>query len=194
MVAKIGFKRLTVRVLDGKTPALGTNLFVVEGETGKGATQTAKISGLSSDPVKTRGSDIVYYTSRKGVGDVKAALALIDVPDKFENVVLGYLEQEGIVLIGDETEAPYCSILMESSTPDNKIFAMGLFKGVFAKNEEEMKTAEEKRDSLPAENYDYSAEASDDPTLKNAYVGKIVGGSETELNKLKKLLKMLPEG
>ena len=60
---------MIVRVLDGNaTPTLGQNLFVIEGQTGKGATRTAKISGLASDPVKTYGSDVAYHVSNRGVG------------------------------------------------------------------------------------------------------------------------------
>ena len=52
-MALVGFKRMTIRVLDGNAnPTPGENLFVIEGQTGKGATRTAKISGLASDPVK----------------------------------------------------------------------------------------------------------------------------------------------
>lgn len=44
-MALVGFKRMTIRVLDGNaTPTLGQNLFVIEGKTGEGATRTAVIS------------------------------------------------------------------------------------------------------------------------------------------------------
>ena len=69
--ATVGFKSLTVRILDGaETPTEGDNLFVIQGKKGEGATQTAKISGLAVDPTKTFGSNIAYYVNNRGVGIV----------------------------------------------------------------------------------------------------------------------------
>ena len=68
-MALVGFKRMTIRVLDGNAnPTLGENLFVIEGQTGKGATRTAKISGLASDDTETNG---LYYVKYIGKDDAK---------------------------------------------------------------------------------------------------------------------------
>ena len=190
MAAKFGFKRITIRILDGESPTVGENLFVLEGKTDKGATQTAKISGLSSEPVKTYGSDTAYYTSRKGVGNVAVDLGLLDMPDSTENAILGYTNSEGITLIGDDTEAPYCSILIESTTSSGKICAYGFFKGSFSKNDEELKTQEDKRDNLPTENFGFTAESSSKEEYKGYYVGKVFNVDDAGLNKLKKALDM----
>jgi len=73
--ATVGFKSLTVRILDGnQTPTEGENLFIIQGKKGEGATQTAKISGLAVDPTKTFGSNIAYHVNNRGVGDVKVDL------------------------------------------------------------------------------------------------------------------------
>ncbi|MGV8611216.1 hypothetical protein ACV347_31415, partial [Pseudomonas aeruginosa] len=50
--ALIGLKSVTIRVHDGQTPTVGQNLFTLEGKDNEGATQTARVTGLSSDPVK----------------------------------------------------------------------------------------------------------------------------------------------
>lgn len=71
--AAVGFEKLTIRVQDGKTPTLGTNLFEIKGKQNEGATSSAKISSLAVDPVKTWGSNKPYYISGKGVGDGKVA-------------------------------------------------------------------------------------------------------------------------
>ena len=77
--ATVGFKSLTVRILDGnQTPTEGENLFIIQGKKGEGATQTAKISGLAVDPTKTFGSNIAYHVNNRGVGDVKVDLGLLN--------------------------------------------------------------------------------------------------------------------
>ena len=56
--ALIGLKSVTICVHDGKAPTVGENLFTLGGKDTEGATQTAKVTGLSSDPVKTYGSKV----------------------------------------------------------------------------------------------------------------------------------------
>lgn len=193
MASKFGFKKLTIRIHDGGEPAVDTNVFTLEGVADKGATQTAKISGLSTDPVKTYGSDIAYYTSRKGVGDVKVDLGLLDVPEKVLNAILGYKDKNGITIVGSDTEAPYCSILIESTTAAGKACGYGFFKGVFSMNDEEIKTLEEKQDGLPTENFTFTASASDEGDHKGAYLGKVFGVDEAGLKKLQLALDIVNE-
>ena len=187
MAAKFGFKRLTIRVLDGSDPTPDENVFVIEGKQDKGATQTAKISGLSADPIKTYGSDIAYYTSRKGVGDVKVALGLLDVPAKVSDIILGHKTKNEIVLVGAETEAPYVSILIESTSKNNKPIAYGFFKGSFSQENDEFESKEEKQKGLPTEDYDFTALASDNEEYSGAYLGKVFEKEET-ITKLKQAL------
>lgn len=190
MASKFGFKRLTIRILDKAEPTLETNVFVIEGKDGKGATQTAKLSGLSAEPVKTYGSDIAYYTSRKGVGDVKVDLGLIDVPDKVINAILGYNKKNDITLIGTDTEAPLCSILIESTTSEGKVCGYGFFKGTFSMNDEELKSLEDKKDGLPTENFTFTALAADEETYAGAYIGKVFNADEAVVTKLKQAIKV----
>ena len=75
----VGFKSMTVRILDKENPTEGTNLFTFEGKQDKGATQKANVKGLSPDVTKTYGSNIAYHVSRKGVGNVEANFELLDL-------------------------------------------------------------------------------------------------------------------
>lgn len=190
MASKFGFKRLTIRILDKAEPVLDTNVFVIEGKDGKGATQTAKISGLSAEPVKTYGSDIAYYTSRKGVGDVKVDLGLIDVPDNVIDYILGYSKKNDITLIGTNTEAPLYSILIESTTREDKVCGYGFFKGTFSMNDEEFKSLEDKKEGLPTENFVFTALAADEDTYAGSYVGKVFNADEAVVTKLKQAIKV----
>ncbi|MCW2281708.1 major tail protein [Lactococcus lactis] len=111
--ATVGFKKLTIRILDGKPATQDENLFVIEGKKDKGATSSAKVSGLAVDPVKTWGSNGVYHTSGKGVGDGKIDFDLIDIPDKVQSAILGYaIDEDEIITAGSDTQAPDCSILI----------------------------------------------------------------------------------
>ena len=85
MSVPIGFKRLTIRVKDGKDPVLGTNQFVIEGKKDNGGMVSAKVSGLAVDAVKSYSSNKVYSISGKGVGDGKVDFDIMDFPEKIKN-------------------------------------------------------------------------------------------------------------
>ena len=193
-MALIGFKRLTIRVLTGEAPVTsgeGQNVFVIEGKTGEGATQEAKIDGLSTDPVKTYGSDAAYHVSRKGVGDVKAEIKTVDIVETAKATILGYLRKDDITYIGSDTEAPYCSLLFESSNIDGTPALLGIFKGSFSLNSVEMKTLGDKTEELPGESLTYTAIASDDADTKGEYVASYSGSDETSISKLKAQLHII---
>lgn len=106
---------MTIGIFDstGKIPA--ANLYVIEGEQDKGATVSAEISGLSKEPSKVYGSNIAYYVSQKGTGDVSATFGLLDLPTEVNDKILGYkTDTNKISFLGEDTEPPYCAILMES--------------------------------------------------------------------------------
>ena len=194
-MALVGFKRMTVRVLDGEaTPTLGKNLFVVEGKTGEGATRTAKISGLSSEPVKTYGSDIAYYTSKRGVGDVKMEMTAVDIPHMILAKILGHVVKDEIVYIGENSNAPLCSVMLESTTANGTKAQVGFFKGSFSMDTEEFETLKDKQEELPDDSLSFSAIASDDEEIKGNYYGKYIGNDEEKIKKLKNQLKMVAAG
>jgi phi13 family phage major tail protein len=182
-----GFKRMwAVPYKSGKA---GTPI-IIEGKAGKGATKTAEISGLSADSVKVAGSDITYYISRKGVGDVKVALGILDLPESAADILLGFKDadakEDEIVYVGSNTEAPYCSILMESSDDDGTaLFA--LYKGTFTREKIGMESLDPNKTFEPeAVDWTFSAMASDaEGETKGQYVGKYFGTNAEAITKLK---------
>ncbi|HEM9634173.1 TPA: phage tail protein [Streptococcus agalactiae] len=164
----VGFKRMTIQILTGTKDKI-----VIEGAGGKGATKTAKISGLSSDPVKTYGSDIAYYTSRRGVGDVKLEVEAIDIPFVSLQTILGYKKgstSESVTFIGEDTEAPEVSVLLEAPGTEGNVY-LGFFKGTFSMEDFELKTKEEKQEGLDAQKLVLTAQPGDTGEAKGQYVG-----------------------
>ncbi|MCU0082167.1 major tail protein [Streptococcus danieliae] len=186
-----GFKRLFIRVHDGAQPVLDKNLFVIEGKPGKGATQTANISGLSSEPVKTYGSNIAYYVANRGVGDLQVEFGIIDLPYKVEAIILGQKINGNTIKIGADTVAPYCSILMESSIADGTPAFIGCYNGQFSRESVEFETEKDSQEELTADSLKFSAIASTDANTEGLYVIKHLGNDEQELNAIKAELKMV---
>lgn len=184
----VGFKRMTVRILDGKADTKGTNLFVVEGKDGEGATQTANISGLSATPTKTYGSNIAYYVSSRGVGDVSVDLTMVDLPAAVNNAILGYQKKDGVTVIGADTEAPYCSILLESSNAKGETAYIGFLKGQFSKESVEFSTKKDSNDELPSESLKFTAIASDGTGTEGVYYAQYIGKETAPIAKLKEML------
>ena len=175
--ALIGLKSVTIRVHDGKTPTVGENLFTLEGKDNEGATQTAKVTGLSSDPVKTYGSNVAYH-------DVKVEMGLLDVPLALYTNALGYGNDDGIYYFGADTVAKNVSILIESNTADGEPVYYGFYKGQLSMDAIDFETIKDKANELATTNVDFAATASSDVATKGRY-GAIVYGSDAE--KLKKL-------
>ncbi|MFL4356448.1 major tail protein [Streptococcus uberis] len=172
----IGFKRMTIQVLGESAQK-----FVIEGESGKGATKTAKISGLSADPIQTYGSDIAYYTSRRGVGEVKAEFELIDIPLATQKVIFGYktgTTSTGLTFIGEDTEAPEVSILLEAPDTEGNVY-LGFFKGTFSKEDLELKTQEAKKEGLESQKLVFTAQPG---TTGEALGQYVVMGIDKETN------------
>lgn len=182
----VGFKRATaIPILNGK---FGTPI-VVEGKQDNGATTSAEISGLSKEATKVAGSDITYYISRKGVGDVSVDLGLLDLPETSADILLGYRQQDddtdSIAYIGNETEAPYCALMLESSTNDGKAM-LAFYKGVFSREKITINTLDPSETFKPeADSWTFSSMASDTPgATLGQYVGKYYGKSQEMINTL----------
>ena len=192
--ALIGLKSVTICVHDGKTPTVGENLFTLEGKENEGATQTAKVTGLSSDPVKTYGSNVAYHVSNRGVGDVKVEMGLLDVPLALYINALGYGDDDGIYYFGADTVAKNVSILIESNTADGEPVYYGFYKGQLSMDAIDFETFKDKANELATTNVDFAATASSDAATNGRY-GAIVYGSDAEkLKKLKGQLKMVAAG
>lgn len=184
----VGFKRMTIRVLDGKTATQGTNLFVIEGKEGAGATQTASITGLTAEPTKTYGSNVAYHVQSKGVGDVQVDLTTVDLPEKCVQVILGYQVKDGLTLIGADSEAPHCSILLESSNAAGDVAYLGFLKGQFSMDTIDFETKKDSNEELPSEGLKYTAIASDTADAEGVYIAQYVGNQTSQISKLKELL------
>lgn len=176
----IGFKRIKIQPLDSAGIADG-DIIVIEGKESKGASQEATISGLSAEPIKVWGSNVAYYVSQKGTGDVKAVLKLLDVPNSAEAVMLGYENDTelGAQFIGEKTEPPYCTITLESEDGQGNTALLGFFKGKFSKGDTTLKTKEGSSFTPEGDTYTYSAVASDreDKTKGNTMI-KFIGTDE----------------
>ncbi|HEO6358219.1 major tail protein [Streptococcus agalactiae] len=185
----VGFKRMTIQLLSEKKDKI-----VIEGASGKGATKTAKISGLSAAPVKTYGSDIAYYTSRRGVGDVKMEMEAIDIPFDSLKKVLGYktgTTSTGVSFIGEDTEAPEVSVLLEAPGTEGSVY-LGFFKGTFSMEDFELKTQEEKQDGLDSQKLVFTAQPGDTGEAKGQYVGWAIDKeAEAKGENAKALVKLL---
>ncbi|MDN6626263.1 MAG: phage tail protein [Pisciglobus halotolerans] len=177
----IGFKRMTIGVHgeDG----LVTDKFVVEGKTGEGATVSAEIEGLDSEAVKVYGSNIPYYVLKKGTGDVSVNLGLLDLLETVNDKILGYKldDVNGFAFIGEDTEPPYCSIMLESETMDGKRAMLGLLKGKFGRGGYAMNTTEGENPEPDADEYTFSCIASDREGDSNGQtVVKYMGGDKED--------------
>ncbi|MBC2369376.1 phage tail protein [Listeria booriae] len=141
----VGFKRATVGVLDESGKVMAAKKHVIEGKQGEGATTEAQITGLSAEAKKVFGSDIAYYVSQKGVGDLKLEFSALDIPVKMHNDVLGWVKDtvRGFTVVGENTEPPYAAALLESTDADGNPVAIALFKGRFSMDELGLKTKTE---------------------------------------------------
>ncbi|XHB95496.1 major tail protein [Lactococcus garvieae] len=182
MATAVGFKQLTIRVHDGEEPTVGKNLFVIKGDTDEGATSSAKISGLAVDPVKTYGSNKVYKISGKGVGDGKVDLDIIDIPEDCLSAILGYTVQENkIIRVTSDTQAPDCSILLEDSTPAAEKIMLGFVNGVFSYDGTEWGTTQGKSEELKAETISFAVGSND----AGDYLIKYIGSDAAAIDEIK---------
>lgn len=131
----IGFKRATIQILDESLAPVAEKKFVIEGTTNKGATSAFEVTGLSPEAVKVYGSNIPYYVSQKGTGDLAATFSALDLPAEVENAVLGRDgEEDGVTHIGDDTIAPYCAVLFESGNLKGEKVGIGFYAGKFGRD------------------------------------------------------------
>lgn len=193
--ATVGFKSLTIRILDGvETPTEGDNLFVIQGKKGEGATQTAKITGLAADAIKSFGSNIAYYVNNRGVGDVKVDLGLLDIPVALYVKALGYEDDDGILDFGADTVSKDVAILLESNTADGSGAYYGFYKGNLAMDAIDLNTLKEKAEELATTDVSFAAGASTNEQTKNKYGTMYFGSDEAKIKKLKAKLGMVAAG
>lgn len=183
----VGYKRLRIQPW-GKDGNPLCPQIVLQGDKDKGATKTAEISGLAKDAVKVSGSDIAYYTSRKGVGDVKIDFGILDFPEKQSDIVLGYKVDDDteIAYIGNDTEAPFCSVMLESETLQGETALLSVFSGTFTKEKLSLKTTEVDKAFEPEEEtYSFAAVSDQKAGPQNGqYIGKYFGSKSESIKAL----------
>lgn len=195
----VGFKRLRIGIHSEKNTVDPEGVYVIEGKQDKGATVSAEISGLSAEPLKVHGSDIAYFVMQKGVGDVTANFGILDMEAELSDILLGYKKStDGFALIGESTEAPYVSIILESEDLRGNPVMMGFFKGKFSKGEMAFNTKTGEQTEPEADAFVFSAIADDkDGETKGETAIKYVAKSKTDekIAAFKKLvIPTLPEG
>lgn len=180
----VGFKKATIAVFDADGKVISKH--VIEGKQDEGATVSAEISGLAKEATKVHGSDIAYYISQKGTGDVTVNFGLLDLPEDVNDKILGYkVDTNGISYMGKDTDPPYCSVLMESSDLSGEKAMLSVFKGKFSREAINLETLTSESFEPGAEEYVFTAIENDrEGEAKGQTVGKYVGDVEAAITSL----------
>lgn len=145
----VGYKRLKIQAFNEDGTKNGEQI-IVEGKSHEGATTTAEISGLAKDPSTVAGSNIDYYISRGGLGEVKVALGILDLPEDSADILSGFRKDaNGISYGGEDTMPPYCAIEMETKEDTGEIGLVGFFKGVFTRDKISLETLDSTKTFKP---------------------------------------------
>ena len=193
MSVPIGFKRLTIRVKDGKDPVLGTNQFVIEGKKDNGGMVSAKVSGLAVDAVKSYSSNKVYSISGKGVGDGKVDFDIMDFPEKIKNAVLGIVASaNGVYKATADRTSPYCSILLEDVTPQGNPYLMAFVDGMFSSDGLEFNTVQGKQSELPSEAISFAIGSDDNGLYYSTFIGTGTSTDAAGITEIKTDAQMVP--
>lgn len=185
----VGFKRATIGIYDNKGDIIDT--IVIEGKQNEGATTTANITGLAPTPVRVAGSDITYYISQRGTGAVAVDLGVLDLSDADNDAILGYeVSDSGISFVGRNTEAPYASLLLESSNLEGDVALLGFFRGKFTREAITLNTLTPGEQYTPeAETYVFSAIEDDKEGDSNGQtLGKYIGSDSEAISELRELV------
>lgn len=139
-MANLGFESAKVGIQD----ATGKVLKVLSFDAKKGGAIDAKITGLAAEAVKVNASNIPFYVSQKGTGDIKLDLTLFDVTDEEMADLTGAKYEDGVLSIGKDTAAPYVTVLLQTAGIKDDDIYIALTKGKLAYDGDELKTNEEK--------------------------------------------------
>ena len=140
IIALVGFEKAIISV--PKVSGDGVDQLVID-KTG-GGTIEASISGISPDQTTVYASNVPIWVSAKGVGELTASLNVFDLykNDVYEKILGITRDAEGVASVGQDTEAPYVSVVFVSSTPEGKKMFLGLTKGRFSHPELALNTTE----------------------------------------------------
>lgn len=140
IIALIGFEKAIISV--PKVSGEGVDQLVID-KTG-GGTIEASISGISPDQTTVYASNVPIYVSAKGVGELTASLNVFDLykNNVYDHVMGITRDADGVAMVGQDTEAPYVSVVFVSSTAGGKKMFLGLTKGRFSHPELALNTSE----------------------------------------------------
>lgn len=142
MATTIGFRRAEFFIFDKDDEV--TSTYMVEGKANKGGTVEASISGLSAEAVKVYASNLAYYVAQRGTGSVELSLSVLDITEELSNALLGReANEDGIVLVGTDTEPPYAGVMMETQALNGEPIFFALLKGKFRLDEQNLATNED---------------------------------------------------
>ena len=139
-MALVGFEKAIISV--PKEGGVGVDQLVID-KTG-GGTIEASISGISPDQTTVYASNVPIWVSAKGVGELTASLNVFDLYKNgvYEKIMGITRDADGVASVGQDTEAPYVSVVFVSSTADGKQMLLGLTKGRFSHPELALNTTE----------------------------------------------------
>ncbi|WP_207940169.1 hypothetical protein DOK78_002364 [Enterococcus sp. DIV2402] len=130
-MATIGFSEAIFKI--------GTQEFTVNKASG-GAIE-ASISGLGSPANTVYASNVPFYTVQKGTGAPEVELQIADLLDGgLYDALLGAKVEDGITILGEDTQAPYTSLILIAENKEGKRQFFGLPKGKFTAPDTSMST------------------------------------------------------
>ena len=139
-MALVGFEQAIVLV--PQAGGTGVEQLVIDKQ--GGGTIEASISGISPDQTTVYASNVPIWVSAKGVGELTASLNVFDLykNNVYEKIMGITRDADGVAMVGQDTEAPYVSVVFVSSTADGKKMFLGLTKGRFSHPELALNTTE----------------------------------------------------
>lgn len=140
IIALIGFEKAIISV--PKATGQGVEQLVID-KTG-GGTIESSITGISPEQTTVYASNVPIWVSAKGIGEIKATLNVFDLykNNVYEKILGITRDTEGVAMVGEDTEAPYVSVVFVSRNPEGKDVFLGLTKGRFSHPEMNLATTE----------------------------------------------------
>lgn len=180
----IGAKRIRIQ------PAGSNEIFVIEGKTDEGGVISAEIEGLSKEPSRVFASNVAYYVSSKGTGETSVTFTLLDIPGKVEDKILGYkTDESGISFVGEDTEAPYCAVTLESEDLSGEKAILAFFKGKFSRDTVNAETTTDEAPEPEGSEYTFTPVSDDrDGKSRGQVMAKYVGNDEATFTELEELV------
>lgn len=170
----VGFKRAVLGIYDDYWNIIKTHVF--DGKTDEGATVTAEISGLSSEPIKTYSPETSHNLLVIGNEGITVSLGILDMPFSFENELLGYQNKNNLFYGGETSNSPYANLLLESENIKGEKVLLGFFRGKIVKNDSSMQTKKNDNEELQAEFYTFYCEPNDDGDCFAKGIGDLAEG------------------